>query len=160
MDRGKEFLNRSFQDMLRRDGVQFQMCKNPDVKCSIVERAHRTIQDKLYKYFIYKNTYRFIDVPRQFLQGYNATVHSTNGMPPARVTDFDILTIWQRMNEKRGKIPIAQPKFRVGQHVRISKEKMKFVKGGEQNYTTEVFRITKVICRIPRPVYELEDLNQ
>jgi hypothetical protein len=61
--------------------------------------------------------------------------------------------------QKYRKIPIAKPKLRVGQHVRISKEKMKFAKGGEQNYTTEVFRIIKVICRTPRPVYELEDLN-
>jgi hypothetical protein len=36
---------------------------------------------------------------------------------------------------------------------------MKFAKGGEQNYTTEVFRIIKEIRRTPRPVYELEDLN-
>jgi len=50
-DRGKEFLNKSFQDTLKREGIQFQTCKNPDVKCSVVERAHRTIRDKLYKYF-------------------------------------------------------------------------------------------------------------
>jgi hypothetical protein len=53
-DRGKKFLNRSFQDMLKREGIQFQICKNPDVKCSVFERAHRTIRDKLYKYFTYK----------------------------------------------------------------------------------------------------------
>jgi len=85
------------------------------------------------------------------VRGYNATVHSTTGMPPARVTDSDILTIWQIMSQKQGKIPIAQPRFRVGQHLRISKEKMKFAKGGEQNYSTEVFRIIKVIRRTPRP---------
>jgi hypothetical protein len=64
------------------------------------------------------------------------------------------------MNKRYRKIPIAKPKLGVGQHVRISKEKMKFAKGGEQNYTTNVFRIIKVICRTPRPVYELEDLNR
>jgi len=37
---------------------------------------------------------------------------------------------------------------------------MKFTKGGEQNFSTEVFRITKVIERRPRLVYELEDLNK
>jgi len=37
----------------------------------------------------------------------------------------------------------------VRQHVQISKE----------HYTTEIFRIIKVIRRTPRPVYELEDLN-
>jgi hypothetical protein len=43
--------------------------------------------------------------------------------------------------------------------VRISKKKMKFAKGVEQNYTKKVFRIIKVIRGTPRPVYELEDLN-
>jgi hypothetical protein len=124
------------------------------------ERAHRTIRDKLYKYFTYKNTYRFIDVLQQLVRGDNATVHSTTDNAPARVTDSDVLTIWQRMNKKRNKIPIVQPRVCVGQHVRIRKEKMRFAKGGEQNYTTQVFRIIKVICRTPRPVYELEDLNQ
>ena len=94
------------------------------------------------------------------MKGYNATLHSTTGMPSARVIDFYILAIWERMNKKRRPIPIAQPKFRVVKHVRISKEKMKFAKGGEQNYTTEVFRIIKVIRRTPRSLYELEDLNQ
>jgi transposase InsO family protein len=61
-DRGKEFLNRSFQDTLKREGIQFQICKSPSVKCSVVERAYRTIRNTLYKYFTYKNTYRFIDV--------------------------------------------------------------------------------------------------
>jgi len=37
---------------------------------------------------------------------------------------------------------------------------MKFAKGGEQTFPTEIFRITKVIERLPRPVYELEDLNK
>ena len=61
-DKGKEFLNRQFQDTLKREGIQFEVFKNPDVKCSVVERAHRTILDRLYKYFTYKNTYRYIDV--------------------------------------------------------------------------------------------------
>jgi hypothetical protein len=47
----------------------------------------------------------------------------------------------------------------VGQHVRISKENTTFAKGSEQNYSTEIFRVVKVIIRTPRPVYELEDLN-
>jgi hypothetical protein len=35
---------------------------------------------------------------------------------------------------------------------------MKFAKGGEQNYTTEIFKIRNVVHRSPRPVYDLEDL--
>ena len=48
----------------------------------------------------------------------------------------------------------------MGQHVRISKENMKFSKRAEQNYSQEILRIIKVIHRSPRPVYELEDLNK
>jgi len=60
-DKGKEFINRHFREMLKREGKQFQVCKNPDVKCSVVEGAHKTIRDRLYKYFTYKNTYRYMD---------------------------------------------------------------------------------------------------
>jgi len=49
--------------------------------------------------------------------------------------------------------------FSVGQHVRISKEKMKFAKSAEQNFSTEIFRIAKVIERRPRSLYEFEHLN-
>jgi len=49
--------------------------------------------------------------------------------------------------------------FRVEQHVRISKEKMRFAKAAERNFNTEIFRVTKVIDRRPRAVYEQEDLN-
>jgi len=37
---------------------------------------------------------------------------------------------------------------------------MKFAKGGEKTFSTEIFRITKIIERRPRPVYEIEDLNK
>ena len=36
---------------------------------------------------------------------------------------------------------------------------MKLAKDAEQNFSTEIFRIVKVIERRPRPLYELEDLN-
>ena len=67
-DKGKEFLNQYFQDMLREKGIQFQEYRNPEVKCADVERAHRTILDKLQKYFTYKNTFRNIDVLPKFVR--------------------------------------------------------------------------------------------
>ena len=43
-DRGNEFSNRQFQDMLKSEGIQFHVCRNPDVKCAVVERIHRTLR--------------------------------------------------------------------------------------------------------------------
>jgi hypothetical protein len=42
-DKGKEFVNKHFQDMLLEEGIEFQVCKYPHVKCAVVERAHRNI---------------------------------------------------------------------------------------------------------------------
>jgi transposase InsO family protein len=159
-DKGKEFLNKTFQDMLKREGIEFSVCRNPDKKCAVIERVHRTIRNKLYKYFTYKNTYRYIDVLGDFVKGYNDTVHDTTGIAPARVSDKDVLTIWRRMHKKASsRVRFVRAKYSVGQLVRISKEKVKFAKSAEQSYTTETFRIIKVINRSPRPLYELEDLN-
>jgi hypothetical protein len=47
----------------------------------------------------------------------------------------------------------------LGQHVSINKEKVRFAKWAEQPFSTEIFRITRVIKMLPRQVYELEDLN-
>ena len=96
---------------------------------------------------------------QQFVRGNNNTLHTALGMAPAAVAYKHVLEIWTLMNEKRSRVRVGRVKFKVGQHVRISKEKMKFVRVSEQNYADEIFRIIKVIRRTPRPVYELEDLN-
>jgi transposase InsO family protein len=73
-DRGKEFLNRPFREMLKKEGIEFHVCRDSNVKCAVVERSHRTIRDQLYKYFTHKNTYRYIDVLPNFVAAYD-TVH-------------------------------------------------------------------------------------
>jgi len=158
-DKGKEFPNKHFGDILRGECVEFQMCKNPDVKCAVVELSHGMIRDRLHKYFTYKNTYRCIDVLPILVRAYNDTVHSTNGMAPLRVIDSDVLDIWKRMAKKQ-RVRVSKVKISFGQHVRISKEKIMFAKGAEHKFSTEIFRIAKVIERSPLPVYALVNLNE
>jgi transposase InsO family protein len=43
-DRVKEFLIKTFQDRLKREGIQFQVRRNPDIKSSKAERVQRTIR--------------------------------------------------------------------------------------------------------------------
>jgi len=70
-------------------------------------------------------------------------------MAPSRVTDSDSLAILKRMDQKRLHIRAVRAKFGAGQHVRISKERIKFAKGGDQNFSTEIFRIAKIRDRRP-----------
>ena len=91
-----------FQNLLKCEGIQFQVCLNPDIKCSNVERVQRIVRDKLYKYFTHKNTHRYVDVLSDFVTGNNATVHGSTCVAPANVTDFDILALCKRMQKKTG----------------------------------------------------------
>jgi hypothetical protein len=45
----------------------------------------------------------------------------------------------------------------VGNLVRITKQKVKLAKGYEQSFSTEIFRVVKVLQRVPQIVYELPD---
>ena len=78
-------------------------------------------------------------------------------MERSRVTESELLAIWRRMESKRQRVRVVTSKFRVGLHVPISKEKMKFAKSAEHNFSADIFRIVKVIDRRPQAVYELED---
>jgi len=68
--------------MLKQEGIKFQVSRNPDVKWAVIERAHRTIRDKLYGYFTYKK-YMYINVLQKFVKVYD-TIHSTTGMVPKK----------------------------------------------------------------------------
>ena len=60
-DKGTEFLNSTFQSMLKRSGIKFYTSKNEDLKASVVGRFNRTLKTKMYRYFTYKAT-RILDV--------------------------------------------------------------------------------------------------
>jgi len=54
-DKGKEFLNKHFQDRLLDDG-DIQVCRNSDFKCAVVERVHRMNREIICIYFTHKNS--------------------------------------------------------------------------------------------------------
>jgi hypothetical protein len=63
------------------------------------------------------------------------------------------------MEAKSLRFRVAKVTLRVGQHLRISKEKIKFANVAKHNFSTEKFRIVKLIDTCPQEVYELEDLS-
>jgi hypothetical protein len=48
----------------------------------------------------------------------------------ARVSDSNVFEIWKRIDGDNAKrVHVVKPKYKLGQHVRISKGKMRFAKG-------------------------------
>ena len=110
------------------------------------------------KYFTKHNTYRYLDVINNLLTSYNS-VHSTIAIAQSKVSPSNIYSVWQNVNSLRAKIPHGRVKFKVGDLVRITKQKVAFAKGYEQTFSTEILKVVKVITRVPQPVNELSDLQ-
>ena len=82
---------------------------------------------------------------------YNTTYHRTIKMKPVDVKDNKYIDFKKEVKDK-------DPKFKVGDHVRISKYKNIFVKGYTPNCCEEVFVIKKVKNTVPW-TYVINDLN-
>ncbi|XP_035234220.1 uncharacterized protein LOC118206054 [Stegodyphus dumicola] len=77
-------------------------------------------------------------------------------MKPVSVTKENEKLAWKNLY---GRIENPKsPRLKVGDIVRISKQKMKFEKGYEQNWSRELFSIYEVLER-EIPVYKLKDLS-
>ena len=120
-------------------------------KSVVTERFIRTLKNKTYKYLtsITKNMY--IDKLDDIVDKYNNTYHTTIKKKPIDVKDNTYINTDKEINDKG-------PKFKVGDHVRISKYKDIFAKGYTPNWSEEVFVIKKVKNTVPLS-YLINDLN-
>ena len=117
----------------------------------VAERFIRTIKNKIYKHMtsISKNVY--IDKLDNIVNEYNSTHHRTIKMKPIDVKDNTYINIGKDVNDK-------DPKFKVGDHVRISKYKNIFAKGYTPNWSEEIFVIKEIKNTAPW-TYVINDLN-
>jgi len=158
-DKGKEFQNKLVLDYFKKLGVFTSVTQNPDVKCAVVERVNRTLKTKMYKYFTHKNSWRYIDVLQDLVDGYNASFHRTIKMAPCDVNIDNMMDVFRNTHPPPSNVARKREGLlEVGSYVRINKEKRTFEKGYEENYTLEIFKINRIIHRKPL-VYVLEDLN-
>ena len=92
-----------------------------------------------------------IDKLDDIVNEYNNTYHKTIKMKPVDVKDYTYINIGKETNNK-------DPKFQVGDHVRISKPKKTFAKWYIPNWSEEVFVISKIKNTVLQ-TYVTNDLN-
>ena len=150
IDKGSGFCNAYFKEWLRDNNIVMYSTHN-EGKSVVAERFIRTLKSKIYKYItsISKNVY--IDKLDDIVDEYNNTYHTTIKMKPIDVKDNTYINTSKEINNK-------DPKFKVGDHVRISKYKNIFAKGYMPNWSEEVFVIKKVKKTVPWN-YVINDLN-
>ena len=89
---------------------------------------------------ISKNTY--FDALDDIVNKYNYTIHRPIKMKPVDVMSDSFAGYNEDSNKKN-------PKFKLGDHVRISKQKNIFAKGYSPNWSEEVFIINKFKNTVP-----------
>ena len=106
-------------------------------KSVLAERFIGTLKNKIYKYMnsIWKNVY--VDKLEDIANKYNITYPNTIKMKPVDVRSSTHIDSSKEIIDK-------DPKFKVGDIVRISKYKNIFVKSCIPNWSEEVFVIKKV----------------
>src|SRR5699024_9926058 len=120
------------------------------------ERVIRTLKECLYRSFSLRGTYKWIDNLENITKDYNNRKHRTIGMKPNEVNEKNQQFIlnscfnYSELSSKRS--------YKVGDFVRISKQKYAFSKNYTPNWSTELFKIAKV--KVTNPItYLLEDLK-
>ena len=127
VDKGCEFYNNSFKKLLKDNDIEMHSIHN-EGKLVVSERFIRTLKKEIYKYMtaISKNIY--IDKLDDILNEYNNAYHRTIKMKPVDIKDNTYFDFEKEINDK-------DPKFKIGDHVRIFKYKNIFAKGYVPNWS-------------------------
>ena len=112
-------------------------------KSVATERFIRNLKDKVYRYMTSISKNVSIDALDDIVNEYNNTYHRTMKMETVDVKHYTYIDFCKEVNNK-------DPKFQVGDHVRISKYKNIFAKGYALNWSEKVLALIcmKYFCSI------------
>ena len=102
----------------------------------VAERFIRTLKNKIYKHMADISKHIYFDVLDDIVEKYNNTYDNTIKMKPVDLKSDSFAEYNKKSNEK-------DPKFKVGDHVRISKYKNIFAQGHAPNWSEEIFIVKK-----------------
>ena len=142
VEKGSKFYNGSMKLWLQDNNIKIYLTDNEE-KSVVAERLIWIIKNKIYKYMtsISKNIY--IDKFDDIVNEYNNIYHGTIKMKPIDVKDNTYINISKELNDN-------DPKFKVGDHVRISKYKNILAEGYTPNWSEEVFVIKEIKIQFHR----------
>ncbi|GBN58753.1 Putative uncharacterized transposon-derived protein F54H12.3 [Araneus ventricosus] len=87
-DKGSEYYNKTVRDLFKKHNIHHYSTKS-EAKCAILERAHKTLQNKMYCVFTHRDSYKYLNILKPIAYSYNHSVHRSHGFAPANVTEAD-----------------------------------------------------------------------
>src|SRR5208282_2144261 len=131
-DQGLEFESKVMKNFFSSLHIE-QFSVKSQFKAAIVERFNRTLKNKMFSYFTFANTHKWIDILPKLIEGYNKAKHRSIDMAPQDVDSEEEIPLWLNQNDpspklnKHGRgtptqILTGVPRnVKIGDFVRISK---------------------------------------
>lgn len=157
-DRGVEFRSHT-QKYFDQQGINHYFSNDPITKVSIIERFNRTLKQRINRFQNLHGTRRFIDNLDKIVDGYNNSKHRSIKMTPKQASNpVNEEVVYFNLFGNEYLQGCKNPKFKVGDYVRITTLKGVFEKETTHNWTQEKFIVDKVQNTDPC-TYILKDLK-
>ena len=138
-----EFFNTNVKTLFINHGINhYAVPTKSPWKASMVERVIQTLKTKLERYFTKNKTKKYIDVLDDFVKNYNKTPHRSHGFAPLDVNAENTATVYKKMFPDLSLKTIC--KLKVGDKVRKIRGKGDWEKGYKENWSDEIFTISKI----------------
>jgi hypothetical protein len=162
VDRGKEFYNKTMDSFLKQNNIELYSTNNEGKAC-VVERLNRTLKQFMWKKFLIQGNQKWVKILPSVLEYYNNKIHSSTRMSPIEASKYpakikETITNNNYENEDNMTKRQNKPKIKVGQKVIVYKWKNHFEKGYTAKWSTEVFKISRVLLTSP-VTYEVKALD-
>lgn len=167
-DKGSEFCNTNFQELMKKYRIHHFTSQNADVKVSIVERFNRTLKHKLFKICTAQGTRKWLPHLQDVVKAYNSTVHSTTKMRPIDVTHsneyiafrntFGVGTkreLLMRINQES-----KSDSLKKGDTVRIAYAPGVFERGFFANWEDQTHKVINVKPGSGKKLFKLKDKKE
>lgn len=168
-DSGKEFVNQSVKQVLKKYSCSHRQVLNPINKSAVVERCVRTLKNLLYRYMDEAHTRKYIDVLDKIVHTYNHRNHRTIQMSPHKLMTGSaaiqarVLKQYEKswkLRDQKAKKSGLYNKLAIDDYVRIRKSQpTPFTKEHEPTFSREIFKIVHINKSLSYPLYLLIDLN-
>ena len=140
-DEGSEFTNKKIVEWFNKNNIKVFYVLKDSHKLGIINRFHRTLKEKLLKYFVASDDLKWIDVIDKIIESYNNTFNRGIGMTPNEASKgFNQSIIVDDMREKE---IINIFNFNVGDKCRVKTKQDNFTKM-KPRYSKIIYTITKV----------------
>jgi len=140
-DKGTEFLNSTFQSMLRRRGIKLY------IRPQSSNDSTGLLKTKMFRYFTHANTRRYLDVLDDLLHSYNNTHHRSIGVAPSEVNADNEDVVRVRLYPLKPQT--YRWKYAVGDRVRIGMQRQPFRKGYLGDWSEEIVEISTRLPTVP-----------